>query len=95
VDNAVKFSDGKPVKCRFRVKTGRIIIEIIDEGVGISEKDQKNLFQPFFRAPNTRNLPGHGLGLALSNKIIRMHKGHIEVTSKENEGTAFRIEFQS
>jgi signal transduction histidine kinase len=93
IDNAIKFSKGKPVICRFSVPEEKVIIDIIDQGIGISEKDLKNLFQPFFRASNARAFHGHGLGLALSRRIVRLHGGDIYVSSKEDIGTEFRLEF--
>ncbi|MCX5751911.1 MAG: ATP-binding protein [Candidatus Saganbacteria bacterium] len=65
-----------------------IIIEIIDTGLGIKEKDIKNIFQPFFSTKKQ----GLGLGLALALKMVRDHCGTLTVESREGAGTKFTIE---
>ncbi len=70
------------------LKEGRYIrLKISDQGVGISETHLKKIFDPFF----TTKQRGSGLGLATTYSIIRSHLGHIEVTSKLDEGTTFTI----
>lgn len=64
-------------------------ITLADSGCGISEKNQKNLFQPFFTTKDIGK--GTGLGLATSYRIIESWGGKIEVESKEGEGTAFTL----
>jgi NADPH-dependent 2,4-dienoyl-CoA reductase/sulfur reductase-like enzyme/rhodanese-related sulfurtransferase/two-component sensor histidine kinase len=66
--------------------------EITDSGAGISEKDIKNIFLPFYRSLKFKtSTGGSGLGLSIVNKIIKAHKGNISVSSKEGKGTTFRI----
>ena len=64
-------------------------ISIRDNGIGISEEDQKKLFQKFFRVedPEIQKKPGTGLGLWISNKLVEMHRGSSYVNSKLGEGT--------
>jgi len=64
------------------------IIEVQDNGVGISEKDMARIFQPFYSSKGQR---GTGLGLAVTKKIVEEHEGTIEVQSKLRQGTTFRI----
>jgi signal transduction histidine kinase len=64
------------------------IIEVQDNGVGIAEKEQERIFQPFW---STKGQRGTGLGLAVTRKIIEEHNGTIEVISKVGQGTTFRI----
>lgn len=64
------------------------IIEVQDNGVGISEKDMSRIFQPFYSSKGQR---GTGLGLAVTKKIVEEHEGTIEVQSKLRQGTTFRI----
>ena len=92
LSNAIKFSDeGKQID--FTTETGdeKILIIVKDRGVGIDEKDQKRLFERFFRAQNVENIPGTGLGLNIIAKYIELMNGKIEFTSKLNEGTTFTI----
>lgn len=73
-----------------RQKSNRkIFISVRDNGRGISEKMKQKIFEPFFTTKPTGK--GTGLGLSLSFDIINTHKGTIEVTSKEQEGTEFKI----
>ena len=66
----------------------RVLVEIQDNGAGITEEVRKNLFTPFF---STKKKWGTGLGLALTNRIIRLHTGEISVQSEPERGTIFRI----
>ena len=53
----------------------------------------KNIFTPFYRAPNAGGHSGTGIGLSLADKIIRLHNGTIQVNSELNKGTTFLILF--
>jgi signal transduction histidine kinase len=64
------------------------IIEVQDNGVGIAEKDQTQIFVPFF---STKGQRGTGLGLAVTKKIVEEHNGTLELNSKLGQGTTFRI----
>mgnify|MGYP003556091981 CR=1 FL=1 len=64
-----------------------LIIEISDNGLGISAEQQKKIFDLYF----TTKKDGNGLGLSISQKIIAQHNGSISVTSKLNNGTSFKI----
>ena len=74
-------------------ESNQVVIRVSDKGIGIPEQEQKNLFQSFFRASNTDNIPGTGLGLTLVKKITEMHGGKINVISKSGKGTTFEICF--
>lgn len=67
---------------------GEVCIAIADDGCGISEENQKKLFQVFF---STKGSKGTGLGLAVTHKIIEEHGGSLDVDSAEGEGTTFTI----
>jgi signal transduction histidine kinase len=75
------------------VKTGaqdnHVVVEIKDNGQGMSDKVMKQIFDPFFTTKRARG--GTGLGLAISYKIIEEHGGRISVTSKLGEGSTFTI----
>ncbi len=72
------------------IKTGQYIrIVISDEGTGIPEDHLKRIFDPYF----TTKQKGSGLGLATTYSIIKNHDGHIDVESKQGEGTTFTIHF--
>jgi len=70
-----------------KAKDGKTIIRIIDNGPGIPEEVQGQIFVPFY----TTKDEGSGIGLSLSRQIMRMHKGQIELLSKEGEGAMFTL----
>lgn len=70
----------------------RILICISDNGIGMSDKEQSELFNRYYRGTNTKEKPeGSGLGLAIAKQIITLHNGNIAVKSKRGEGTRFTI----
>ncbi len=70
----------------------RILICISDNGIGMSNKEQSELFNRYYRGTNTKEKPeGSGLGLAIAKQIITLHNGNISVKSKRGEGTRFTI----
>ena len=75
---------------KFEENVGRITVT--DTGIGIPEEDVKHIYVPFFRASNTRPYEGYGIGMPLSKNIIRLHKGKIQVNSKENVGTVVEVQ---
>lgn len=91
LENACKFSDNKTVEAILKFNTDSIQITIIDKGIGIPVDDLGNIFEPFYRATNARSYTGSGVGLSLTQKIINLHKGSIEIFSNLNEGT--KVEF--
>ncbi|QCX38862.1 HAMP domain-containing histidine kinase [Aureibaculum algae] len=95
LENACKFSDYKKVTLKLISETGNIIVLINDEGVGIPDDELKNIFEPFFRASNVREIDGFGFGLPLAYRIIKMHSGEIRVVSQINRGTMVKITLQS
>jgi len=89
--NACKYSNNKVVTIALAASETNTIIIIKDQGIGIPQKDLSHIFDPFFRASNTGGTYGYGIGLPLAQNIIKLHKGSIEVSSKENEGTEVAI----
>ena len=93
MDNACKYSPQKAVDITLSVNNDNLEIDFEDKGIGISEKELKFIFQPFFRGTNARNLQGHGLGLSLTERIIHIHKGNLRITSAINIGTNVKVSF--
>lgn len=91
VGNAFKFSGNKPVVISLYRKGNNVNIDVKDKGVGIAEKELAHIFQPFYRSDNVRNVPGHGIGLSMTDKIIKLHKGSIHISSKPGHGTKVTI----
>jgi signal transduction histidine kinase len=93
LSNALKFSHGNKVNCTLFQNESKSCISIEDKGMGIREEDLNKIFQPFYRGQNAQGLEGTGIGLSLSEKIIKMYKGNIWVQSKIDLGTRFEISF--
>jgi signal transduction histidine kinase len=91
LDNACKFSGGKPVLVQAGVTDKQCWIEVRDFGPGISPVDLSHIFDPFFRAQRTKNIKGFGIGLSLCQRIVRLHQGELLVNSKLGEGTSFTL----
>ena len=90
IDNAIKYSSaGGKVTITAEDDGRNIIITISDTGCGIKESDLPRVKTKFFKANHTRR--GSGIGLAVADEIITMHKGTLEVTSKEKVGTTVII----
>jgi PAS domain S-box-containing protein len=92
LSNASKYSpENSEITLKARVEKRGLYLEVGDKGVGISTEDQKNLFQPYYRAGKNRMIPGIGLGLAVSKKIIDAHGGQITISSQLGQGSIFSI----
>ncbi|MCE7053350.1 HAMP domain-containing histidine kinase [Algoriphagus sp. AGSA1] len=89
--NACKYSDGKPVNIALGVMDGNIIIIVKDTGIGIPSDEIEYIYDPYFRASNTKNHEGYGIGLPLARNIIRIHDGELKVYSKIDKGTTVEI----
>lgn len=91
LSNALKFSQ-KEVVLRVIPQKESVTLAIIDHGIGISEEDQKHLFERFFRGGNATVIQGTGLGLHLIDRYIRLLGGKVEIKSELNEGTELYIQ---
>jgi signal transduction histidine kinase len=96
LDNAIKYSSPQTtVRLDSEKTNGHILVRVIDQGVGIDQKDIPHIFDRFYRVDESRNknsAPGYGLGLAIARQIIEKHKGTVRVQSKLNEGTIFTVQ---
>lgn len=93
LDNAIKFSNPKPVNIFALSNQGKLIIKIADQGPGISEADQQSIFDLFFRSDNTRHIQGQGLGLFITMQILKLHDITLLVDSELGKGTSFSLVF--
>lgn len=94
LSNAIKYSDiGAEITLSFLKEDKEAIIIVADTGTGISEEDLPHIFKRFFRADKSRNsnTGGAGIGLAITQAIIKAHGGSITVNSVYGKGTEFTI----
>lgn len=94
LENAVKYGkESIEIKISTRLKNNQYEIELSDNGIGISAKDQKAVFDKFYRviSGNIHNVKGLGLGLFYTKQVIDAHDGTIQVKSEINKGTTFTI----
>lgn len=93
VGNAFKFSREKRPVVELDFETDKVVIRIIDDGIGIPAEDLQYLFQPFFRASNVDEIAGTGLGLSIVKTFVTEHNGTISVDSIVGEGSTFTLSF--
>ncbi|RXJ93624.1 two-component sensor histidine kinase [Malaciobacter molluscorum] len=96
IKNAITFSHkNEDVYIKNYSDDAYYIISIEDKGIGISKEDQKKIFEKFFRTDKSRNKEsgGTGLGMSIVKKIVKIHKGEIELKSQENKGTCVYFKF--
>ncbi len=94
ISNAIKYS-GENTMIQFNsiLKDKELIVEIKDNGIGIPEADKVNLFEPFFRAHNTGDIPGTGLGLNIVKRYVSLMNGTVTCETEQNKGTTFTLHF--
>ncbi len=95
INNACKYSNFQQVKVSLGATDTHVYIIVKDNGIGIPDSEFTKIYDPFFRASNTKNYEGYGIGLPLARNIIRIHNGELIVNSKENVGTTVQISFPS
>jgi two-component system, LuxR family, sensor kinase FixL len=95
VSNAIKYSgENTFIEFNTEVSENEICISVKDNGIGIPEEEQKNLFEPFFRAHNTGNIPGTGLGLNIVKRYVELMGGDVICQSEQNMGTTISLIFK-
>ncbi|MFP0196911.1 ATP-binding protein [Pseudomonas sp. PHC1] len=89
--NALRYGGRSPIQVRVYRQGNQARVEVQDRGIGISEENQKRIFQQFERVSAKTVVAGLGLGLFISEQIVAAHGGSIVVESKINEGALFRV----
>lgn len=93
IQNSIKYSDNKEVLVTLSATQTDFFVEISDQGIGIPEQDMQYIYEPFFRGRNTSPYKGHGIGLPLAARIVKMHGGTIKVFSRPDSGTKVTLQF--
>lgn len=92
IENAVKYSTGKPVNILLSKKKEHLLITIEDRGIGIPKEQIQHLSKPFYRADNASSRSGSGIGLSIALRILETNKIKCTITSELNVGTKVFIE---
>lgn len=91
IENNCKFSENKTSIVSLSFNETHSIIRFSDTGIGMSKNEIGKIFTPFYRGENKAQAEGHGIGMALVQRILILHKGRIFVNSRKNEGTTFEV----
>jgi signal transduction histidine kinase len=89
--NACKYSSNKPVIVSLASTNNQIVIIVKDKGIGIPESELPFIFDPFYRASNTAAYDGYGIGLPLTQNIIKIHKGELIISSVLHVGVIIQV----
>lgn len=92
LSNAIKYSpEGGTVHLLLTCLDEQVYLQVIDEGIGIPQQDQQQLFEPFYRAANVGDIAGTGLGLAIAKRAVELQDGQITVSSEVGQGTTITV----
>ena len=95
ISNSIKYSgENTFIEFNTEINENEICITMKDNGIGIPEEEQKNLFEPFFRAHNTGNIPGTGLGLNIVKRYVELMNGKVIFNSSTGNGTSISLIFK-
>ncbi|HYW21674.1 MAG TPA: PAS domain-containing sensor histidine kinase [Nodularia sp. (in: cyanobacteria)] len=92
LENAIKYSPADMmVDLTLACKNGQLIFQVKDQGIGIPQRDQQSLFEPFYRGSNVDNIRGTGLGLSIIKTLVDLNGGQVAVESEVGVGTTFTV----
>lgn len=90
--NAIKYvNDGGNIRVILRKKEACVKVHVSDNGIGMSDDVKKRVFEKFFQGDTSHSSEGNGLGLTLARRIVDLHGGTIDLSSKEGKGTTFTV----
>lgn len=95
IENGCKYSTDHAIDVLIHSSGLGLTLRFTDNGIGIPPEDLQNIFEPFHRGKNTQNIKGHGIGLSMVNRIIRLHRGTVQLTSQLDVGTTVVVNFLS
>lgn len=96
LENAIRYTpEGSPIEIEAFAGDGEVMVELRDEGPGVSEAERERLFERFFRGAGSRGDGGVGLGLTISRAIVNAHGGEIEIANRPGGGALVRFRLPS
>ena len=95
IENGCKYSGDHTINILVKPSQNGVSLHFEDKGIGIPPEDLQNIFEPFYRAGNTQNIKGHGIGLSMVERIITLHRGKVLINSNLGVGTAVVISLPS
>jgi signal transduction histidine kinase len=94
MENSCKYSDDNFVSIKVSSDNSNdISLEFADHGIGIHGDEIQNIKKPFYRGSNSRKIKGHGIGLSLVDRIVKIHRGSMNISSELGEGTTITLNF--
>jgi signal transduction histidine kinase len=93
MENNCKFSQNHTSTAQILFSNQAISVRFSDTGVGISPEDLAQIFKPFYRGKNKQFSTGNGIGMALVERIVKLHNGTISIDSRDGKGTIFTVTF--
>ena len=92
LSNAVKFSpEGGRIYTELSTRGEHVVLDVKDEGPGISAQDKSHIFEPFYRSSASRHIAGVGLGLAIAREFVLAHQGELIYLEAQQGGAHFRV----
>lgn len=91
MENGGKFAPDHRVSVRLTIEPNALTLTFHNDGLPIRADELIDIFKPFRRGTNGRNVAGHGIGLSLTQRIVALHRGRLAVTSDAQYGTTFRL----
>ena len=94
MDNAIKFSEQNgTITVKLAHTASGIQFSVKDEGIGMKEEATQRIFEKFYQGDASHHAQGHGIGLALVKRLVKLCDGHITVQSQPGEGSIFTVVF--
>ena len=94
IENNCKYSPDRTSFVQISFWDKWTVVRMSDNGAGLSDDERQNMFKLFYRGKQEHVAAGHGIGMALAQKIINLHQGKINVLSDEGKGTTFVVEME-
>ncbi len=94
--NGMKYSsEGSVISVDLRFRDNQLVVEVSDQGAGISQEDLPHVFTAFYRSKRTEKIKGTGLGLTIVKEFVEMHSGYLHIHSEIGIGTTVSVYFPS